>query len=280
MTEAHIEDAQDADNGARHHQELRDALIGAALKLLEGGGLAAFTLRGVCAEAGVGHTAPQNHFGTFSGLRAAVAAIGFERLGVAIKAALATASPARANWGEAAIHAYVDFAAHAPALYQLMFEQGPLLDHDGPAATAAQAALAPFFIAAKGLEMTLRAEPLEGGLSEGYYLWSLAHGHAQLAAAGAYGLMTPGMCAREMIARMSAGEVITPDAATQRRRQASSVEDAEESAMPATRAPRRPIPAPHFSRIAPRLRFAQAFKFETLAAGPGVPTLAIPKMHR
>jgi hypothetical protein len=38
-----------------------------------------------------------------------------------------------------------------------------------------------------------------------------------------------------------------------------------------------PVITPDFGRIAPRLRFAQAFKFETLDSAPGAPTLAAPK---
>lgn len=259
-------DPADGDD-AYHHGELRDALIAAALTLLEGEGLAAFTLRGVCAKAGVSHTAPRNHFGDFAGLRAAVAALGFERLGAAIRGALAAAGPARADVGDAAIHAYVDFAAGAPALYQLMFEQGPLRDPRGPAALAARDALRPFFAAAKGLEHTLRADPMEDGLSEGYYLWSLAHGHAQLAAAGAYGVMTPAA---------ASGEVIAPDGALPRRAGAEGIEDAQERAVRAAPAAAAPVKAPHFSRVAPRLRFAQPFRFETLAPDSGAPTLAAP----
>jgi AcrR family transcriptional regulator len=271
MTDARTQDApapaDDAEGAdAHHHEDLRDALIAAALTLLDRGGLVALTLRGVCAEAGVSHTAPRHHFGDFTGLRAAVAALGFDRLGAAVKDALATAGPARADGDEAAIHAYVGFAVQAPALYQLMFEVGPLQDRHGPAGQAARAALGPFFTAAKGLELTLRADPMEGGLSEGYYLWSLAHGHAQLAAAGAYGLMTP---------IGASGEVIAPDAALPGRVAAKNdVEDAVESAVARPSAPR--VQAPDFKRIAPRLRFAQAFKFETLEAGPNAQMLSAP----
>lgn len=257
-----------ASEAAYHHGKLRAALIESALELLESDGLPAFTLRGVCARAGVSHTAPRNHFGDFSGLRTAVAAIGFEQLGAAIAGALKSAGPARADGGEAVIHAYVDFAAHAPALFQLMFEHGPLHDRGGPAAAAAQAALAPFFSAARGLEHTPRAEPMEGGLSEGYYLWSLAHGHAQLAAAGAYGLMAPGA---------AVGELLAPIDPAAPRRAAGPVEDAEESVVVAPAARRMPVIAPDFACIAPRLRFAQAFKFETLDSAAGAPILAAPK---
>src|ERR1700709_2099096 len=68
-----------------HHGDLRDALIGAALEILEEGGLAALSLREAARRAGVSPMAPYRHFADKEALLAGVAAVGFERFADALR---------------------------------------------------------------------------------------------------------------------------------------------------------------------------------------------------
>ena len=108
------------DRSAYHHGDLRNALIEAAMKVLEDGGVAGLTLRGAARQAGVSHTAPYNHFGSKQGLLAAVATEGFQRLEASLASTLQEASDPR-NRLRALASAYMAFALANPALYRLMF---------------------------------------------------------------------------------------------------------------------------------------------------------------
>lgn len=172
-----------------HHGDLRAALIDAAIDILDSESPEALTLRGVAAKAGVSHAAPRNHFGDFAGLRAAVSAEGFARLGAAL--GVAVDRPARADRATAVIEAYTGFARANIGLFGLMYGRGPQEDPDAVIGPAARDALAPFALAARGLEISVIGPRLEGDASAAYYLWTLAHGHAQLACSGAHGHMAP-----------------------------------------------------------------------------------------
>ena len=60
-----------------HHGDLHEALLQAAVQVLERDGLPGLTLRAVAREAGVSHAAPTHHFGDLTGLLSELAAIGF-----------------------------------------------------------------------------------------------------------------------------------------------------------------------------------------------------------
>jgi AcrR family transcriptional regulator len=103
-----------------HHGDLREALLSAALAILEEGeGVAGLSLREAARRAGVSAMAPYRHFADKEALLAAVATIGFERLGKALAAADADSD------SKAALNAqgvsYVAFACAQPALFRLMF---------------------------------------------------------------------------------------------------------------------------------------------------------------
>jgi AcrR family transcriptional regulator len=274
--------AQNGDDAARaayHHGDLRAALVAAALEILSRDGAAYLTLRGVAVQAQVSHAAPRNHFGDFAGLRAAVATEGFMRLGAALRDGMRAADGARSARAEATLTAYVGFATGAPALFRLMFELGPGDDPLGTVGEAMRTALAPLFAAAKGLTLNVIGEPLEGGRSAEFHLWSMVHGHAVLATTGSYLLMH---------GRPSEGEVLPPDAAALPNTRRDCVEDAQEAEVDGAPLARAAAPraaptgaaTPDFARIAPKLTFALPFRFETLEKTPGAPTLAAPRARR
>jgi AcrR family transcriptional regulator len=107
-----------------HHGNLRQALIEAALALIEVGEEQGVSLRTVAARAGVSNGAPYRHFQDREALMAAVATIGFERLLQALRRA-------RESSGEGAellamAHAYLAFAAKSRGLYRVMFTENHL----------------------------------------------------------------------------------------------------------------------------------------------------------
>jgi AcrR family transcriptional regulator len=104
---------------AYHHGDLRRALVGNALALLEQGSAGEFSLREVARLSGVSATAVYRHFPDKDALYAALVVEGFERLADAQEAAGAGLSDRRAAF-RATGRAYVHFALANPALFRLM----------------------------------------------------------------------------------------------------------------------------------------------------------------
>lgn len=115
-----------------HHGDLANALVSAALAVVEQEGEAAVSLRDLAQSLGVSRAAPYRHFDDRDALLAAVAAKGFEALNLRYAAALETAGDGRIRL-EAACRAFFAFAYEKPGLYRLMFESD-LLARDHPPA--------------------------------------------------------------------------------------------------------------------------------------------------
>lgn len=107
-----------------HHGDLREALIAAAIALLEEKGLPGFTLRQCARRAGVSHAAPAHHFATADDLLAEIAARGFDRFVAALGKAADAADGSPLARLEAMGRAYVAFALANPAVYGVMFRLG------------------------------------------------------------------------------------------------------------------------------------------------------------
>ena len=69
-----------------HHGDLPNALLRAAVEVIEERGLGAFSQREVARRAGVSHNAPAHHFGDTRGLLTSLAIQGFEVLHAATTA--------------------------------------------------------------------------------------------------------------------------------------------------------------------------------------------------
>ena len=154
-----------------HHGDLRAALVDAALEALVTGGEAKVSLREVARRVGVSPAAPYRHFKSRADLLAAVATAGFVRFRNALEDAKAFL-PEREHLA-AMGSAYVAFARHNRALFQLMFS--PALDKDGDAALKA-ACDASF---AQLVEAAFRErgdDPYDTAVAT----WALVHGLAQL----------------------------------------------------------------------------------------------------
>lgn len=164
-----------------HHGDLRSALVEAGLAILaEGGDFAALTLRETARRAGVSAMAPYRHFADKDSLLAAIAAIGFERLAKAQRAADIAPSPAAAMKAQGV--AYIAFALDNPALFRLMFGAAqPSMGHDA-LATAAKSSFD--LLVARVASLEPAAGDGSGGKDRVLAHWSLVHGLAMLAVDG------------------------------------------------------------------------------------------------
>ncbi|HNM97168.1 MAG TPA: TetR/AcrR family transcriptional regulator [Marmoricola sp.] len=110
-------------DGAYHHGDLRNALIKAALDLLNESGPEGVSLRAVARRAGVSHAAPYHHFVDKAALMDAVALTGFKMLRDAIMSAHSEAELGLQQYRQAGM-AYARFGFDNEALFRLMFRPG------------------------------------------------------------------------------------------------------------------------------------------------------------
>ena len=137
-----------------HHGDLKNALVGAGIDLLETQGLPGLSLRAIAAAVGVSHTAPKNHFGSLRGVLTAIGIEGFHRHAAFMRQG-------------------VD-AASGPKARQL-------------AAMEAYAVLADISV---GLDWDKARAP-DGQRRTEMMLWSLVHGYAKLRLSGQFSPSTP-----------------------------------------------------------------------------------------
>ena len=103
----------------RDKQARRAQIIGAARRIAEMEGWSNVTLRRLSDEISYSQPVLYAHFGSREGILAAVAIEGFQELGLALEKArnrVKHGSPV-----ESVAAAYLEFAASAPALYEVMF---------------------------------------------------------------------------------------------------------------------------------------------------------------
>lgn len=151
-----------------HHGNLRNALIDAAVALVDLHGPQALTLREAARRAGVSQTAPYRHFADRDALVAAVAADGFLMLLEDLGDGLSATSLKAERLG-ALTEAYVRFARDNPGRFALMFS--PALAMDDATLANNRAALTDFLEEALGRMVARDA-------------WPAMHGKASLVLAG------------------------------------------------------------------------------------------------
>lgn len=113
-------------NSPYHHGNLRQALLEAALIILEKDGEAGLGLRDLARAVGVSAAAPYRHFDSRAALLEALAVTGFQRFSAAMNA---VADSAPADPMAAMGKTYVLFALENANLFRLMFS--PQLKKDG-----------------------------------------------------------------------------------------------------------------------------------------------------
>ncbi|HLK25718.1 MAG TPA: TetR/AcrR family transcriptional regulator [Caulobacteraceae bacterium] len=122
-----------------HHGDLANALVEAALKVVETEGVEAVSIRDLAAQIGVSRAAPYRHFEDRDALLAAVALKGFEALGDIYQSAADGPGDGRARLRES-MRRYIAFATQHPRLHSLMFQAGVLAPSSKPPGLAGAAA--------------------------------------------------------------------------------------------------------------------------------------------
>jgi len=126
-------------NAPYHHGDLRNALLEAALVILEREGEAGLGLRDLARAVGVSPAAPYRHFDSRSALLEALAVTGFQRFTRAMEEVAASDPPdILAAMGKT----YVLFALEHAALFRLMFSAQLRRDNRPGLRMAADAAFA------------------------------------------------------------------------------------------------------------------------------------------
>ncbi|MBU3062253.1 TetR/AcrR family transcriptional regulator [Nocardia sp. NEAU-G5] len=154
-----------------HHGDLPNALVRAAVELLEEGGAAELSLRGAARRAGVSTAAPYRHFADRDALLSAVAAVGYRDLAQQL-AAVHPQPVTPAGLADVAIE-YVRFALRRPGMFRVMFTES--CDTSSTERVAAVEAIHEY------LESLVReAFPAADPEPTATAMWALVHGLAFL----------------------------------------------------------------------------------------------------
>ena len=166
-----------------HHGNLRSALLEAARTRLAEGAEATLSLRDLAARVGVSVNATYRHFENKEALLMELAAEGFDALRAHMLGAVAqlggadTIERLRAT-GEA----YVHFAQHDPALFQLMFGREGRFAEFERFRQAAEAAFAVVVGCVAAVQQVAMDDP--SATKAAMAAWSLVHGFAILSLGG------------------------------------------------------------------------------------------------
>lgn len=170
-----------------HHGDLRNALIAAAIPLLEAHGPAALSLREVAKAAGVSHAAPYRHFRDKTELLEEIAVSGYDTLARACRNAQRryAGDPAK-QLVEAGI-GYLMFVVEQPRVAHLMF--GGMIALDSCGATLQRAAETSFNSLVAIVDGGVRTGVFKSSPVEELTVaaWSMVHGLATLIASGMLG---------------------------------------------------------------------------------------------
>lgn len=167
-----------------HHGNLREALIDAALRLINEKGPGGFSFAEAARAAGVSAAAPYRHFRDRDALMADVALRGFKQFGQELTATWNDGKPAPLQALNRVGRAYLDFARREPALYASMFESGIAICDYPELDAASQAAFGVLRQACEALAATLPQADRPPALMMALHIWALSHGIASLFARG------------------------------------------------------------------------------------------------
>lgn len=157
-----------------HHGDVPRTVVAAALDAVVELGASGVGLREVARRAGVSHTTVTHHFGDKAGVFTAIATEGFGLLGDELAATL--------DAGEGFLElgvAYVRFAVHHPAHFEVMFLPG-LYHRDDPELTTARARTRAALHGSSAEIAPTGSGEGDPGFVAAIAGWSLVHGLAQL----------------------------------------------------------------------------------------------------
>ena len=201
--------------GSYHHGNLRQALVEAAITLIDDKGPLAFPLADAARLAGVSVAAPYRHFSGRDELLSEVALQGFlaftEHLTKAFDQGRPTPFAAMRNLG----FAYLHFARARRGLYMAMFESGMVFPPESPTGKAAFAAFEVLHAAADRLFGHLPPTGRPPAKMVASHIWAMSHGVVELFTRGNTGYLP--ISAEDMLESCALiylrGLGVTPDAA-------------------------------------------------------------------
>ncbi|MDP6688170.1 MAG: TetR/AcrR family transcriptional regulator [Alphaproteobacteria bacterium] len=163
-----------------HHGNLSEALVQAALDLIEKVGPAGFTFAEVTRAVGVSPAAPYRHFRDRDALMADIARRGFDKFADGLAAAWNNGQPDAMTAFKAVGQAYLAFARDEPAYFAAMFEARLPPDSSRELAQATDRAFNVLRQACETLIGDLPGRRRPPALMMALHVWSMAHGIASL----------------------------------------------------------------------------------------------------
>jgi len=170
-----------------HHGNLRQALVDAALRLIEEKGPTGFTLTEAAKQAGVTPAAVYRHFEGREDLIGEAARQGYEIFADLMEHAYAGGQPSALAAFEATGRAYLAFARRFPGHYVAMFESGLSIQRTPELHAAANRAMGVLTRAAEALAQHIPPERRPPPQMFSAHIWAMSHGVVELFARGAPG---------------------------------------------------------------------------------------------
>ena len=174
-----------------HYGNLRQALVDAALKLIELRGPTGFTLSEAAKQAGVTPAAVYRHFEGREDLIAEAALQGYEIFGDLMQYAYESGQPSALQAFEATGRAYLAFARKYPGHYIAMFESGVQINRSAALAAVANRANAVLEQAATDLSQHIPEDKRPPASMFSAHIWALSHGVVELFARNSPGRASP-----------------------------------------------------------------------------------------
>ncbi|MEH6644954.1 TetR/AcrR family transcriptional regulator [Sulfitobacter sp.] len=174
-----------------HHGNLRQALVDAALALIELRGPTGFTLSEAAKQAGVTPAAVYRHFDGREDLIAEAARQGYEIFGDLMQYAYESGQPSALQAFEATGRAYLAFARKYPGHYIAMFESGVQINRSAALAAVANRASGVLEQAATDLSQHIPEDKRPPASMFSAHIWALSHGVVELFARNSPGRASP-----------------------------------------------------------------------------------------
>ncbi|GHE85100.1 TetR family transcriptional regulator [Aliiroseovarius zhejiangensis] len=174
-----------------HHGNLRQALVDAALELIEAKGPTGFTLSEAAKQAGVTPAAVYRHFAGRDDLIAEAARQGYEIFADLMVYAYDKSQPSALASFEATGRAYLAFARKYPGHYISMFESGISTNHSAELARVAGRAMGVLEKAAERLAENIPENKRPPARMVSAHIWAMSHGVVELFGRGSPGQKSP-----------------------------------------------------------------------------------------
>jgi AcrR family transcriptional regulator len=174
-----------------HHGNLKQALVDAALKLIESKGPTGFTVAEAAKAADVTPAAVYRHFEGREALIAECALQGHRIFGDLMEHAFNGGKPTALEAFEATGRAYLAFARKFPGHYMAMFESGLSLQANSDLALAAERSRGVLEQAAAQLSEHIPEDRRPPATMFSAHIWAMSHGVVELFARGTPGAKAP-----------------------------------------------------------------------------------------